>query len=198
MATQPVCQPDAQSDPKIEAAPAGFVEMERLRILGLGESDDRLARELVGTEQVLVADDEILVEFDHGAASVAARRRMKATFFCVMTVSPVLVDHLEQEVDDADRGPRARDARALRSCGARCSRSPGRTGFSHLTSSTPGAPWLAVRRMNSSQFMRIRMDAGVPARGDQAARHRALGGLGVEMERLRIEFAREFDDLFGA
>src|SRR5258708_8820505 len=37
----------------------------------------------------------------------------------------------------------------------------------------------------------------MPARSDQAAKHRGLGGLGVNMEGLRIEPAGEVDDLLG-
>ena len=44
--------------------------------------------------------------------------------------------------------------------------------------------------------MRIVRLAGVPAGGDEFADLRGLRRLGVEMERLRVPFAGEFDDLF--
>ena len=64
------------------------VDMKRLRIIDLCEGDDRLAGEFVAAEPILRANDEVLVEPDHRAASAAARRPIMATFFWVMTVAP--------------------------------------------------------------------------------------------------------------
>ena len=76
------------------------------------------------------------------------------------------------------------------------SRSPGLTGHSHRTSSTPAS--LDNRGAHEERLAIHAQEqrARVPARGDEAARRRARGLL-VEMEGLGIELARKRDDVVG-
>ena len=69
--------------------------------------------------------------------------------------------------------------------------SPGRSGASQRNSLTPGEPSDAVRPMKPSNIIRIMIEHRCQPEPDRPLQHRRLGGLFVEMHRLRIVFRGE-------
>ena len=148
------------------------VEMERLRIIGAREGDDRLAGELAGADDGRLADAMVLVEQrDHRAASAAARRRKKIALFCVMTISSFWLTTFEAELDDAERRPRARRARAQ----GGAARAQAVAGLDRLDPVERLDARLALAGGAIEKFIAVHARQhrrGVPAGGDQLAGER--------------------------
>ncbi len=121
---------------------------------------------------------------------------MKLEWRCVITISSrwLRTSHSISTMPISGRDCESRADRIVRRT---FNRSPGRTGFTQLTSSQPGAPSAAVSQQEFVAVHPHQDDAGVPARSDQVADLRVGGRLGVDVERLRIVLAREGDDLVG-
>lgn len=85
------------------------------------------------------------------------------------------------------------DGRCSTTCTVARSVSPGRTGRSQRSSSTPGEP-----RLHAASGLREEAEGqrhGVEPARDQPPEDRPLRGLRVEVERLRVEGEREVEDL---
>ena len=111
-----------------------------------------------------------------------------------MTVTPSWLT-ISPRIRTVPRSGRRSDGVVSSTVSRPASVSPGRTGASQRSSSIPGEPCA-----DAQPSMRVDVEAhphraGVPAARDQAAEDGLLRGLGVDVERLRVELPREVDDL---
>src|SRR5262249_53362052 len=139
-----------------------LVEMERLRIEARGEGLDVLGGEGVAAELAHLADANILEEFHDllaafgspPPAALAARRPNIGLTIKVITGWWAALISSKRNLTKAVSG-RWRGGRVSSTAARALMRSPGRTGASHFTSSTPGAPMKLASPRKSSLSMRI-------------------------------------------
>ena len=108
----------------------------------------------------------------------------------------VLVHQLEPRFDDADLGPRARDASAHASCGGRAGGRPAAPASASRSHPSPASPDRRRRTDIASQMMRIIIEAVCQPEAIRPPATEARRRFLAEMEGLRIELPREGDDLF--
>ena len=175
-----VCQPDAHSPPNSEALAACLVEMERLRIELAGEADDvvpaeGVAADVGGLADLAILEGEIGIGLRHDRRIIpeagdrisrGLRRggwrgrgpgvRSRVSWLVsqlASTWSPLSISSTSTLVmPTSGREPSTRFSSGVR---RRRTASPGRTGFSQRTSSTPGEPCEAARPRKPSTSMRI-------------------------------------------
>src|SRR6516164_11607518 len=137
-----------------------LVEMERLRIETRRERLDFFGGKDVSAELVALADANVFEEL-HGrlcvCGSAPARAASRPNIECTTKVISVRPEPLINSKRDLTKPKPGllREVRVSSTVPRALMRSPGRSGASHLTSSTPGAPMKLVSASRLSLSMRM-------------------------------------------